>query len=134
MTEYCRASNDFSVYTDGQYFVKWRFNKSGEEKPDEALSAAGDGAEFCERSKTYRCSGKMSAQAFQRLMEAVNTDPWRRKGEQIFACDGDAWKFRQFDANGNTVRDSGALGYIYGNAVLERIASLLWELALHDAE
>ena len=62
---------------------------------------------------------------FNKLLDALEMDPWRPDGEAIHACDGSAWELRQFDKTGKTIRHSGRLGYICGNAVLEQIVSLL---------
>lgn len=73
----------------------------------------------------YAESGKMSMPKFSELLDAMEKSPWRPDGELIRACDGDAWKFQQFDMTSKTVKDSGPIGYIYGNRVLEGIANLL---------
>ena len=113
-------STEWTIFGDGSYSRRTSRLMTLEEYED-----AGQKTKSYDFRKIHTESGKMIAPKFSELLDAMNTDPWRPDGEMIHACDGVAWAFRQFDVTGKTVRDSGKPGYIYGNDVLERIASLL---------
>lgn len=71
-----------------------------------------------------RREGKMSSRSFQQLTEAMSSD-WDFDLREIDACDGEAWAVDQYE-NGNLVRSSGPIGYVYGKEAIEknRVASL----------
>lgn len=68
---------------------------------------------------------KMPSKQFERLCAELEKEPWRDPDLLCDACDGEAWKIEQYSPDGNIIRSSGEMGYIYGNLVLESIASLL---------
>lgn len=70
-------------------------------------------------------SGKMKPKAFDALYNAITFDPWRDPEIESGGCDGVGWEIEQFDADGNVVRTTGDVGYIYGHENLERIVSCL---------
>ncbi len=63
--------------------------------------------------------------SFEKMLAAMETDPWRTPGLDIQACDGEGWKIEMYGPDGTVIRSSGELGYIYGEQALETIASLL---------
>ena len=74
---------------------------------------------------TKKKRGKMRMSSFEKMLAAMETDPWRTPGLDIQACDGEGWKIEMYGPDGTVIRSSGELGYIYGEQVLETIASLL---------
>ena len=70
-----------------------------------------------------RREGKMSSRSFQQLTEAMSSD-WDFDPREIDACDGEAWAVDQYE-NGNLVRSSGPIGYVYGKEAIEKIIELL---------
>ena len=55
----------------------------------------------------------------------MERDPWRDPDIVCHAYDGVAWKIEQYSQDGALIRTSGKMNYIYGQAVLEAIVSLL---------
>ena len=117
---------EWTIYCDGSFLQRtYHIMTQGD---IDRLKKAGDLDEAireCGLRRICTESGKMPAPKLSELLDAMDVSPWRPVGERIDACDGDAWKFQQFDMAGKTVQDSGPVGYIYGNKVLERIAKLL---------
>ena len=113
---------EWIIYCDGTYIRKSRYNMTMEEILRQINAGIYDNRKFVH---VYTENGKMSMPIYSALLDAMAKTPWRPDGEMIHACDGDAWEFQQFDMIGKTVQDSGSVGYIYGNEILERIASLL---------
>ena len=70
-----------------------------------------------------RREGRMKTLSFQKLMEVLSSD-WDTDSRNIDACDGDAWAIDQYE-NGDMIRSSGPLGYVYGKEAIERIIDLL---------
>lgn len=117
---------EWFVYSNGSYLCRTYYNPTWEALESlETEAASGQARGESVPWRVHTANGKMRAPSFRALLDAMETDPWRPDGEVIHACDGDAWELRQFDMSGKTIRDSGRLGYIYGNAVLERITALL---------
>ena len=118
---------EWLIYSDGTFFCKRVFNPTLEEweRINEILEKKSEKINECPWKKKHLINGKLATRDFNKLLDALETDPWRPDGEAIHACDGSAWELRQFDKTGKTIRHSGRLGYICGNAALEQIVSLL---------
>lgn len=71
-----------------------------------------------------RRRGKMRASSFQKLLKALSCE-WDGDLQDVGGCDGVAWAIEQYDENGEILRNSGPLGYIYGKERIERIIKLL---------
>lgn len=69
--------------------------------------------------------GEMKKDDFTALKTLLETDQWRTPGLEIHACDGEAWKIDFYSVDGELIRSSGELGYIYGEKVLQKIVSML---------
>ena len=75
-----------------------------------------------------RQSGVMSVDQFEKLKEVLDKESWRDPKLRIDACDGEAWEICHYSSEGELLRSSGPLGYIYGEEVLETIVSCLPEV------
>ncbi len=74
---------------------------------------------------TKDITGKMEKGSFTALKTILETDQWRTPGLEIIACDGVAWKIDFYSIEGELLRSSGEIGYIYGEEVLGRIVNML---------
>lgn len=117
---------EWIIYCDGTFLRRTYYIMTLEDiERQEKAGAFNEAVRECGLRRIYTENGKMPMTKVSELLDAMAKTPWRPNGEMIVACDGDAWIFQQFDMTGKTIQDSGAVGYIYGNKVLERIASLL---------
>ncbi len=124
----CLANGDWrsvtwKVFCDGTYEIDEEvgIKQSMEDRVDLITPHRVKETKWTEHRIT---KGKMNRDGFQCLMEAMEQDPWRDPAIDSDGCDGVAWMIEQY-ADGRVVRSSGELDYIYGQANLERIVSLL---------
>ena len=67
----------------------------------------------------------INSEKLNRLKQLISEKIWRDPEIRSGGCDGTAWIMEAFDEDGNTIKTSGDLDYIYGQKVLEEIAELL---------
>ena len=115
----CWESTTWRVFSDRSYVVESQYTR----KPDKAeLQRI---TSYAQLIITKRKRGKMRMSSFEKMLATMETEPWRTPGFDIQACDGEGWRIEMNGPNGAVIRSSGELGYIYGEQVLEAIASLL---------
>ena len=107
------------MFNDRTYVVERRYTRKPDEDELQRITSCS------QLIVTRKKRGKMRISSFEKLLAAMETDPWRTPGLDIQACDGEGWKIEMYSHEGMVIRSSGALGYIYGEQVLEAIASLL---------
>ena len=113
----------WKLYDDGNCLVRASFLPQWDKDGDfsEAQSLRG----FLKRMEIHSRRVKMSGKQFERLCSELEKEPWREPDLLCHACDGEAWKIEQYSSDGNIIRSSGKMDYIYGHPVLESIAFLL---------
>lgn len=113
---------------DGSWLtVTWKIFDNGSYRIDEEsfhIPEAHDRHELVDRRDHVLSKGRMDPETFEKLLSALDRDPWRDPEIVSDGCDGVAWEINQY-ANGKVIRSSGKPGYIYGQKNLERIVSLL---------
>lgn len=94
------------VYSDGSYSLVSEFVPGDE--PEEPV----------------RRAGKMGVSSFRKLTEAISCE-WDRDLPDAGGCDGDAWAIEQYGENGDVIRSSGPLNYVFRNVKIKRIIASL---------
>lgn len=115
------------AYEGSWLTVTWKINTDGSYLIDEEsfhIPDASDRIEDVGKKDHVLTKGRMPSDAFAELCSALEQDPWRDPAIESDGCDGVAWTIEQY-VDGQVVRSSGELGYIYGQENLERIVSLL---------
>ena len=115
----CWESTTWRVFSDRSYEIESQYLRKPDEDELQRISS------YSQLILTKKKRGKMRMSSFEKLLAAMETDPWRTLGLDVQACDGEGWKIEMYDPEGIVIRSSGELGYIYGEPVLETIASLL---------
>ena len=115
----CWKSTTWRIYSDRSYVVESQFLSKPDEDEDQRLTM------YSRPITKSQKRGKMRMNSFEKLLAAMETDPWRSPGLNNQACDGEGWKIEMYGPDGTVIRSSGNLGYIYGEKVLETIAGLL---------
>lgn len=108
----------WEIYSDGSYTIRHVYNLNWDEMERADTEAANAGKEKV-------ISGIMDEEHFQKLQDAISKDLWRNASVRRNARDESEWMIYMYDAKGNTVKDSGALGNIRGNRNIEDIVSRL---------
>lgn len=111
----------WDIFNDGFYEVISTFHPSFDDYKEAAVRN--------ERPKPLKKkkTGKMDAETFSNLREALKHEPWRDPSLEVSACDGVAWEIESYGEDGSVRNTSGRLDYIYGHHSLETIVSLLPE-------
>lgn len=115
----CWESTTWRVFSDRAYVVESQYMRKPDEDEMQRITS------YAQLITTKKKRGKMRMSSFEKMLAAMETDPWRTPGLDIQACDGEGWKIEMYGPDGTVIRSSGELGYIYGEQVLETIASLL---------
>lgn len=102
------------VFFDGSYSIHREFLPEWEKTK----------ADFRKMSKSEEC-GTLNPKMINQLKEAIDRDPWRNPRIKCDACDGVAWIIEAFSEDGDIIKTSGELDYIYGHKNLEAIVSCL---------
>lgn len=107
----------------------WEVNYDGTYKITSVFNPIMD-PNSVEIPKTVKQSttGSLNDDEFSKLKALLEKEKWRTPGVMIEACDGTAWKIDFYSPEGKIQRNSGKLGYIYGEKVLEKIAHQLCKL------
>ncbi len=110
------------VYSDRTYNMKTYYILPFEECKKHRHSVGYNIYDFIGVSQK---NGKLSQKNYDRLLSALDSEPWRDNSVECDACDGVAWKIDRFSPEGSVVQSSGEVDYIYGQEILETIAGLL---------
>ena len=102
------------IYYDKSYVIGREFNPEW----DDVKADVRDRRLLVER-------GTLDDKRFEELKNLIDVDPWIDPRIRCDACDGVAWIIEAFSENGNIMKTSGKLGYIYGQKVLEAIVDCL---------
>ena len=102
------------VFYDGSYNIIREFNPEWEK--NKACS---------HETRKSEERGTLNSKILNTLKKAIDKDPWRNPKIKCHACDGVAWVIEAFSEDGDIIKTSGELDYIYGHKVLEAIVSCL---------
>ena len=109
--------DDHTCFVQAVYLPRW--------DKDDDFSEVQSIQDLLKKMEIHSRRVKMPGKLFDSLCAELEKEPWRDPDLICHACDGEAWKIEQYSPDGNIIRSSGEMNYIYGHPILESITSLL---------